>query len=182
MGIKKRTYFLNLRKKMACNFLQWRSYHLRGMLSNTAISFFISNQTRRCFQQLQSCVYKTIIYKHIPKSIQGIQFTHWNSRSGIPFVANIYSMLHVYGVVSYQTWHHLKTSENKFTTFDVNRPPYIRFASCLYEFMYQHISSLKSTPGPFNASLWSSHSGYNSTIPSSFILPRMSSDLHCYGR
>lgn len=128
--------------------------------------FFISNQTRRCFQQLQSCVYKTIIYKHIPKSVQRIQFTHWNSRSGIPFVANIYSMLHVYGVVSYQTWHHLKTSENKFTTFDVNRPPYIRFASYLYEFMYQHISSLKSTPDPFNTSLWSSHSGYNSTIPS----------------
>lgn len=148
--------------------------------------FFISNQTRRCFQQLQSCVYKTIIYKHIPKSIQGIQFTHWNSRSGIPFVANIYSMLHVYGIVSYQTWHHLKTSENKFTTFDVNfwsnRPQYIRFASCLYEFMYQHLSSLKSTPDPFNTSLWSSHSGYNSTIPSSFILPRMSSDFHCYGR
>lgn len=77
-----------------------------------------------------------------------------------------YSMLHVYGVVSYQTWHHLKTSKNKFTTFDVNRPPYIRFASYLYEFMYQHISSLKSTPDPFNTSLWSSHSGYNSTIPS----------------
>lgn len=51
--------------------------------------FFISNQTRRRFQQLQSCVYKTIIYKHIPKCIQRIQFTHWNGSSGIPFVANI---------------------------------------------------------------------------------------------
>lgn len=61
--------------------------------------------------------------------------------------------------VSYQTWHHLQTSKNKFITFYVNfwsnRPSYIRFVPCLYEFMYQHISSLKSTADPFNTSLWS---------------------------
>lgn len=171
---------------MACNFFYNGVRIIYVVCYQTHPSlFFISNQTRRCFQQLQSCVYKTIIYKHIRKSM----YKAFSSLTGtvdpafhlLPTFIQ-YSMLHVYGVVSYQTWHHLKTSENKFTTFDVNRPPYIRFASCLYEFMYQHISSLNSTPDPFNASLWSSHSGYNSTIPSSFILPRMSSDLHCYGR
>lgn len=99
-----RTYFLNLRKKMACNSFQWRSYHLRGMLSSTPISFFPFQIKRDdVFNNCKVVYTKPLSINTFPKVYKAFSSLIGTVDPAFHLLPTFISMLHVYGIVSYQT-------------------------------------------------------------------------------